>query len=1396
MTEALNRLYEELLKLDLCLVVLSQTKPENLRAPLINVPYSLCDYGRNEKNFSDTSGCIDEEGEEIIARDMFLHNGPNSDELLYRKGYCRAKKIFSEFVAILQPAYGIVWGSTFPSSLLQRKVLKNANVPVVIIERGLLPQTLMLEEQGHGTESILMGNESGWKEWNVHYDEARYFRAQKYYMEHRPAKYKQGEFIHDHILRQKYNITTKHILLYLGQHDGWSGLLPRNTEISHNLSPWFASTEEALSSLLKSLETFSDVTLLFKPHPHDPVQYDHLHHPQLRIARNENLHSLCTAADVVVALSTTAQFEALLYEKPIVLLGRSQLSGKGIAYEYNGEIQLSVLLEEAFRRINFQERIRAGRVFIDGILHNFLFGTTHAVPTQKQIKELAETIAFHALEEPKIPLSRNVLGVLADKVCYNDIHVHERNVENDYETLKVLPRLIAFYLPQFHPIPENDAWWGKGFTEWTNVTKAKPLFEGHYQPHLPADMAFYDLRVPEVRKAQAELARQYGIEGFCYWHYWFNGKLLLERPVEEILKSSEPDFPFCLAWANEHWSRRWDGMEYEVLQEQNYGGTDDDKTHFYYLLKAFNDRRYIRVDQKPVFLIYNPAHLPDVQATLRYWRTLAQQEGLEGLYCIAVKSHTESQGKNWLDYGFDAELIFQPNWGEVKRYLTLKNQRAILSEFYTTENVGAYVAEYRELWKYLATSVEPHEKQISSVVPLWDNSARRRYQPVILHNPDPKEYQRWLAFEIDRARTKRKEERFLFLNAWNEWAEGNHLEPDQRFGRGFLEATRAALKTDKQEIADVYCDLALTLLERGNQESASEYLMRAQQLSSPEHVKKLMERKLPQVNILTKNAQAVAEYRRGNVDAACTILENLLQEHSADELTSENLARVYFEKQLYTKAWETLKPFISQRELPLSTKLFALDCAEAAGLKEDALRLALLFIEKEAANFLLQRRLQSLLSLPTTSEQQLSIREQESLPLTSIIIVTHNNLSFTEQCLQSIEEHTPEPHELIVVDNGSTDGTPLWLQKYAQHRAQCRLLLNDTNQGFPAAVNQGLKIAQGENIVLLNNDTIVTRVWLSGLLRAVKSDSAIGLVGPMTNIISGVQQDATAWYVSLEQMKRHAAMTTKLYSGVLYPTDRLRFFCVLLTKRVLETLGGLDEQFRPGNYEDDDYCLRAQLGGFKIVIARDVFIHHFGSQSFSVKGTRWFEEVLRVNREKFIKKWNIKPEEIGRKTPRLKQQSIFYPVLSDEFREAVERALFCIHENNFTEAYLWLEKAIQLAEQKSEWDSAVIEKEDLYDLAGKVCLSLENLEKAKEYFERELQVNPHSSRACTSLGNIFSLAGLYDASKTMYEWAVVNDESNERAKKGLAAVNHILGLEAEHNSLLLQSELQDRKKNG
>ena len=347
------------------------------------------------------------------------------------------------------------------------------------------------------------------------------------------------------------------------------------------------------------------------------------------------------------------------------------------------------------------------------------------------------------------------------------------------------PKLIAFYLPQFHPIAENDAWWGKGFTEWRNVARARPNFKGHNQPQLPADLGFYDLRVSETRIEQAELARHYGIHGFCYYYYWFGGRRLLSRPLDEVAASGQPAFPFCICWANENWTRRWDGGNDEILIAQTYS-PDNDRRLIADLMPLFDDSRYIRVGARPLFLVYRAGLLPAPRESAERFRETARRGGVEP-YLAAVEYVGMPDPRSM---GFDAAVEFPPH--------------GLRAKLVTAQVERTNPAYEGDVWDYISAAQNAIARPavdyplFRGVMTGWDNTPRVQNNAQIFVNTHPDNYRRWLAAIIGETRTRNPmDESLIFINAWNEWAEGCHLEPDQIFGLGFLEATRSALATSR-----------------------------------------------------------------------------------------------------------------------------------------------------------------------------------------------------------------------------------------------------------------------------------------------------------------------------------------------------------------------------------------------------------------------------------------------------------------------------------------------------------------------------------------------------------------------------------------------------------------------
>jgi lipopolysaccharide biosynthesis protein len=358
-----------------------------------------------------------------------------------------------------------------------------------------------------------------------------------------------------------------------------------------------------------------------------------------------------------------------------------------------------------------------------------------------------------------------------------------------------MSRLISFYLPQYHPIPENDEWWGKGFTEWRNVLQGKPLFEEHYQPHFPGELGFYDLRVPEVRQAQAEMAREHGIYGFCYYHYWFNGRRVLERPLNEVLAWGKPDFPFCICWANENWSRVWDGGSDQILLEQKYSH-EDDLNHINSLIPAFRDERYIRINGKPLFLVYRTELLPNPSRTAEIWREAAFREGIGEIYLARVESFRSEVDPRTI--GFDASVEFAPDWKNRGPFMYRDRlhvwaaKLGLISKVFLDNDIFVYQHMIDKMMK----KPSPAYVRYRCVTPGFDNSVRRSKNAAITYGSTPERFGDWLrAVIMETEQTHIGEERIVFINAWNEWAEGNHLEPDQRWGRKYLEAIPKALRS-------------------------------------------------------------------------------------------------------------------------------------------------------------------------------------------------------------------------------------------------------------------------------------------------------------------------------------------------------------------------------------------------------------------------------------------------------------------------------------------------------------------------------------------------------------------------------------------------------------------------
>lgn len=382
--------------------------------------------------------------------------------------------------------------------------------------------------------------------------------------------------------------------------------------------------------------------------------------------------------------------------------------------------------------------------------------------------------------------------------------------------MKTKARVIAYYLPQFHPTKINDKYWGKGFTEWTNVTKAKPQYRGHYQPQIPADLGFYDLRLPEIRQAQADMARENGVEGFMYWNYWFgNGKKILEMPIEELMRTAKPDFPFCVGWANHDWSNKtWQKTKRftkdTVFLKQEYLGKQDYTEYFYYLLPMFRDHRYIKVDEKPLFYVFDPDSCPDMKEFIQLWQHLAEKNGIPGIHFVAradsIGKADEIYKKNfmnevkarydrYIDMGFDA--VSSMNFRRAEILATGFFKKIIRNIRRKIFGYALNSHDYMKLTEHYYTDEDKLDYVYPQITPRKDKTPRAGKNALVYTGSTPEKFRIAIKMALEKIKDKDDEHKILFLNSWNEWGEGSYMEPDIVWGHQYLDVLREEIVEDE-----------------------------------------------------------------------------------------------------------------------------------------------------------------------------------------------------------------------------------------------------------------------------------------------------------------------------------------------------------------------------------------------------------------------------------------------------------------------------------------------------------------------------------------------------------------------------------------------------------------------
>ncbi len=588
-------------------------------------------------------------------------------------------------------------------------------------------------------------------------------------------------------------------------------------------------------------------------------------------------------------------------------------------------------------------------------------------------------------------------------------------------------RLLAFFLPQFHAIPENDRWWGEGFTEWVNVKRAQPQADWHYQPHVPhADLGCYNLEDPAVMERQVAMARHFGIHGFCFYHYWFAGKRLLEMPVDRLLATGKPDFPFCLCWANENWTRRWDGLDAEILIAQEHSA-EDDVAFIRSILPALRDRRYIRTGGRPLLLVYRPLLLPDPAATFLRWREVCRKEGVGEIHLAGVL------GANFLDprpLGLDSAVEFPPN----------------SSAFGTIEGVAQWMSpKFEGMCCDYVQSLSCAMKQpaaefptFRTVMPAWDNSARRGDRAVIFGNSNPSHYFRWLRFVIDQTRRQKNgDERIAFVNAWNEWAEGCHLEPDSKYGYQSLNATRAALLPPTAHFAE---PILVIGADAGGADAREHLLPLLREWKK--------DRRFPFCLILLGGGPLRAEF-----EACCPTL--VLADAPGPE--KEKAALDIF----------LVKP---------PRLVFARTIVGGVLLKE---------LNRFAASIVTEADTLTK-SIEHGTHASVSVTESDR-PLVTVILPNYNHAPFLKQRLDSILAQGIGDLEILLLDDASTDESRTILEAFAATQPRARLIFNTANSGSTFKQwRKALGLARGQFVWIAESDDSAEPGLLAALLHKLR----------------------------------------------------------------------------------------------------------------------------------------------------------------------------------------------------------------------------------------------------------------------------------------------------------------------
>lgn len=1457
-----NEFRKHLAKLNIELILLSTSdKPEKLEIPLIKVPFSMKNFDIKLYPNSCSNKISDEEKTELIEREIYWVNDSIDLIDLYRTGFYNCDNFYRALVEKIKPTIVFLWGNSLPQMIIFQNILEAKNIPNFVMERGYLTDTLMLEPSSSGKLEIPAGKDDS--DFNM----AFYTFVRDYYKTNQLTKYDvtHNNNIEELIISSKENGTK--IISFFGQNDVASGLIPRSNNLSKTLSPFFESTLATFESIINSIKLFDNSLLIFKPHPDDNCDYSKYSSDKVIIEKNFNFHSLLNLSDVNIIGNSTLQYEALLYETPVVLTANSMMYGLRTAYEIKSEYDLTNQLNLALNKVDFEQKLIRSKKFISWLMSSFLFGYNNDIPTSKNLSHLAEFVSQNSLENDiKYCLTDQLFDFKSSVIQKNtksqskNVNVFDVFLSNESSLTRIIEEEENFIIKIDQLIEDKKYEEAKLIIKQNANEKCNNSFLSRIAKIeiLNGNLLFAEIILSGLESGEKNSKYLNEILNSLHslrensrvlkrWNAKISAQLIIE--AEENIKKNKLDIAENLL------------LEILNIETKNFEALNN--LAVVYILKEDYEKAksiilfLLKVDPENEVALGN---LQNIQVLANSVPKLVEQNQI----AVEITKEEINNKRDFEEINFEIVNNVTNIINEVQHYSQNNEKKQLVSDLpvdtIKSKNarkikIGFLATDLFSACPFLRVTTALYELQRQNQIEFINLIDLEKLETITNFNLfqdliivdnfkklDIVVVQREFAVTIPFKELKRIignskvkivyeiDDNLINLYPAHPFYELYNSKRDYYIdylkNSDLITVTTNSLREDfykyNSKIAILPNFIDTSIWGNNNEIKKVNKKIKILFSGSKTHLNDLMIIQEAIINIYSKYKEQVEFLFWGD------ITEKIEKQCKVIKVSK------YFNK--YSDYAEHLKSLdIDIGLIPLKKNKFNTSKSNIKWLDYSAAGIASILSDVEAYNSSVINEINGILVKNDTSSwveaiedliinsrkreriaenarevvlSQHSIQKnsakwylyykslintsmEDSVKI-SIIVPTFNSLDYTKKFIDSLYNNQLNltDVELVIVDNNSLDSTKEYLKGLEKQKRNFRIILNNENLGFPKAVNQGIQAASGKYILIANNDIVVTEGWLERLIEVAESDSKTGIVGPISNEVSGVQKDKDANYESIDEMYRYANTVKEKNKNKVIQFPRVAFLCTLIKREVIDRIGGLDERFSPGNFEDDDFCLRAQLAGYKTIIAQDVFIHHYGSKSFKAEGEKKYIERLKTNQKVFVKKWGADPDEIWLKQKAFKhKRTLFISINNDEFLKYFEQAQNNIQDKEYDLALIKLELALEKFDV-SEKASSTISKEDLFILAANISLILKDPEKAKSYFESTLKINPSSSEACFGLGQVFYQSELFEESKTMFEWAVKNNPHNQTAVEALKSVNHTLAFPENHNSLFETVENQ------